>query len=50
MYFHARFNRERSTHRGVDYTVLDGVRGKGYYVGTYMALCAWSAIGGARAR
>lgn len=40
MYFHARFNRERSTRRGVDYTVLDGVRGKGYYVGTYMALCA----------
>lgn len=30
MYFHARFNRERSTRRGVDYTVLDGVRGKGY--------------------
>ena len=28
MYFHARFNRERSTRRGVDYTVLDGVRGK----------------------
>lgn len=40
MYFHARFNRERSTRRGVDYTVLDCVRGKGYYVGTYMALCA----------
>ena len=36
MYFHARFNRERSTRRGVDYTVLDGVRGKGYYVGTYI--------------
>ena len=37
-YFHARWNRERLTRTGVDYTVLDGVRGRGTYIGTYLAL------------
>lgn len=40
MYFHAKWNRERSTTKGIDYTIIDNVCGKGYYVGTYMALCA----------
>ncbi len=38
MYFHARWNRERCTTKGKDYTILDGVRGSGAYVGTYIAL------------
>ena len=40
MYFHAKWNRERITKKGIDYTLLDQVEGVGYYVGTYMALCA----------
>ena len=40
MYFHAKWNRERVTQRGRDYVLIDGVKGVGYYVGTYMALCA----------
>lgn len=38
MYFHAQWRRERLTQKGKDYTILDGVCGKGHYVGTYMAL------------
>ncbi|WP_130837311.1 glycoside hydrolase family 172 protein [Lachnoclostridium sp. Marseille-P6806] len=37
-YFHAQWRRERLTKKGVDYTIIDGVKGKGHYVGTYLAL------------
>ncbi|MDL2229474.1 DUF2961 domain-containing protein [Treponema sp. OttesenSCG-928-L16] len=37
-YFHAQWRRERLTQLGKDYVILDGVRGRGHYVGTYMAL------------
>ena len=37
-YFHAQWRRERITQKGRDYTILDGVKGKGHYVGTYLAL------------
>jgi len=36
--FHASFRRERLTETGRDYTVLNGVAGRGHYVGTYLAL------------
>lgn len=36
--FHAQWRRQRITQKGQDYTILDGVKGKGQYVGTYMAL------------
>lgn len=39
-YFHAQWKRQRVTQRGRDYVILDNVRGKGHYVGTYMALTA----------
>ncbi len=35
-YFHAQFRRTRTVDGGV-YTILDGVRGRGQYVGTYLA-------------
>jgi hypothetical protein len=38
VYFHARWRRERLTEKQKDYTILDEVRGKGHYVGTYLAL------------
>ena len=37
-YFHAQWRRERLTELKKDYTILDNVKGKGHYVGTYMAL------------
>lgn len=37
-YFHARWNREKLTEKQKDYTILDNVKGKGHYVGTYIAL------------
>ena len=37
-YFHAQWRRERLTEKQKDYTILDGVKGKGHYVGTYIAL------------
>lgn len=37
-YFHAQWRREKITELRKDYTILDGVKGKGHYVGTYMAL------------
>lgn len=37
-YFHAQFRRERLTQIGRDYVLLDGVKGKGRYLGTFMAL------------
>jgi len=36
-YFHAQFRRTNPLPYGEVYTILDGVRGKGHYVGTYMA-------------
>lgn len=37
-YFHAQWRRQRITTKGEDYVILDGVKGKGQYIGTYMAL------------
>jgi hypothetical protein len=36
-YFHAQFRRTNPLPYGEDYTILDGVKGQGHYVGTYMA-------------
>lgn len=36
-YFHAQFRRTNPLPYGEDYTILDGVKGQGQYVGTYMA-------------
>ena len=36
-YFHAQFRRESSLQQKGLYTILDGVEGKGQYVGTYLA-------------
>jgi len=35
-YFHAQFRRQNPLPYKQDYVILDGVRGKGHYVGTYM--------------
>ena len=35
-YFHAQFRRTRYN-EGSDYTIVDGIKGKGHYVGVYMA-------------
>ena len=44
-YFHAQFRRTNPLPYREVYTILDGVKGKGHYVGTYMAWgvnnCAW---------
>ena len=37
-YFHAQWRQERLTELKKDYTILDGVKEKGHYVGTYLAL------------
>lgn len=37
-YFHAQYRRQRLTELGKDYCILDGVRGSGLYVGTFIAL------------
>ena len=36
-YFHAQFRRTNPLPYGTDYTIVDGITGKGQYVGTYMA-------------
>lgn len=36
-YFHAMWHRENPLKYGEVYTILDGVKGQGHYVGTYMA-------------
>ncbi len=36
-YFHAQFRRENPLPYKQDYTILDGVKGKGHFVGVYMA-------------
>jgi D-arabinan exo alpha-(1,3)/(1,5)-arabinofuranosidase (non-reducing end) len=38
--FHAQFRRTNPTTRAVDHVVLDGVRGRGQYVGTYIGVAA----------
>ena len=44
-YFHAQFRRANPLPYGDVYTILDGVRGQGHYVGTYLAWgvhnCGW---------
>jgi len=37
-YFHAQWRRERTTIKQQDYIILDHIKGKGHYVGTYLAL------------
>lgn len=37
-YFHAQWRREKITSLGRDYVIVDGIKGKGTYVGTYLAL------------
>lgn len=37
-YFHAQWRREKLTTLGQDYTIVDGIKGSGTYVGTYLAL------------
>jgi hypothetical protein len=36
-YFHAQFRRTNPLPYKTDYTILDGIRGQGHYVGTYLA-------------
>ena len=36
-YFHAQFRRQNPTAYKVPYTILDGIKGRGQYVGTYLA-------------
>lgn len=40
-YFHAQWRRDKAA-LGQDYVILDGVQGKGHFVGTYMA---WASLG-----
>ena len=40
-YFHAQWRREKLTQPQKDYVLLDGVTGRGHYVGTYLA---WTAL------
>jgi len=43
-YFHAQFRRVNTLPYKTDYTLLDGVRGRGHYVGTYLAWGTNSAL------
>ncbi len=36
-YFHAQFRRVNPVQKGDVYTIIDGIKGKGHYVGTYLA-------------
>lgn len=40
VFFHAQYRRQRLTTPKNDYVILDGVKGCGHYVGTYLALTA----------
>lgn len=42
-YFHAQWRRENPTTATEDYAILDGVEGRGHYVGTFLALTALSS-------
>lgn len=48
-YFHAQWRRQRITELAKDYVILDNVKGKGHYVGTYLALQHLKDTGGAKA-
>lgn len=37
-YFHAQWRRSNPLPYATDHTIVDGIRGKGHYVGTYMAI------------
>lgn len=37
-YFHAQWRRQPITEKGKDYVILDGVKGRGKYIGTFLAL------------
>lgn len=37
-YFHAQWNRQKITTIGEDYVIVDNIKGRGQYVGTYLAL------------
>lgn len=37
-YFHSQWKRQRITNRAEDYVIVDNVKGKGHYIGTFMAL------------
>ena len=37
-YFHSQWRRQKLTRKGEDYILVDGIIGKGHYVGTYLAL------------
>ena len=39
-YFHAQWRRERLTQLQKDYVLLDNVRGRGHYIGTYLGISA----------
>ena len=41
-YFHAQFRMVRRLPDRQDYTIVDGIRGKGHYVGTYLGHAAFS--------
>jgi hypothetical protein len=40
-YFHAQWSRENIATKAKDYTILENVKGKGHYIGTYLA---WAAL------
>lgn len=42
-YFHAQWRRENPTTETADFTILDGVEGRGHYVGIFLA---WTALEG----
>ncbi|MGP4039531.1 glycoside hydrolase family 172 protein [Gracilibacillus sp. D59] len=37
-YFHAKWNRQKITNKAEDYVIIDGIKGKGQYIGTYIGL------------
>ncbi len=37
LYFHAQWRRSNPLHYGTDYVMVDGIAGRGHYVGTFMA-------------
>lgn len=39
-YLHAQWRRENPTEIGKDYTILDGAKGKGQYIGTFLAIAS----------
>lgn len=40
IYFHSQYRRERLTEPGRDYVLVEGIKGRGMYVGTFIALTA----------